>query len=142
MFFPINLVTTLFMTGLIWFVQIVHYPLMASIEKASFVSYELRHRRLTTYIVFLPMLLELLSSFALVFYPSAFIREWEAVLGALMVSLIWLSTAFLQLPSHTKLAMSFEPKQHSQLVKTNWLRTILWTFRMFLIMLWLFRLLA
>lgn len=130
------------MTGLIWFVQIVHYPLMASVPKDGFRNYELRHRNLTTYVVLLPMMLELLSSFVLIFYSEAFMSRWETVLGASLVTLIWFSTAFLQVPAHSVLAQGFRHKEHSQLLKSNWLRTTCWTLRSALVLIWLSRLLA
>lgn len=130
------------MTGLIWFVQIVHYPLMADVAKETFSAYEIRHRKLTTYVVALPMLLELFSSFGLLFYTPHVIYIWEAWLGAILTSFIWLSTLTLQLPLHTKLAQGFDAKRHSQLLKTNWLRSILWSIRSVLALVWLSRLLT
>ena len=43
-----NVGSTLFMTGLIWFVQIVHYPLMGMVPKSEFQKYALAHQRRTT----------------------------------------------------------------------------------------------
>ena len=39
----VHVVATLVMTGLIWFVQIVHYPLMAKVGRADFAEYERLH---------------------------------------------------------------------------------------------------
>ena len=46
---------TLYMTGLIWFVQVVHYPLMARVGEDGFAEYEKHHQRLTTWVVAPPM---------------------------------------------------------------------------------------
>jgi hypothetical protein len=54
-----HVAATLFMTGLIWFVQIVHYPLMSSVGRAEWVEYERRHLRRTTAVVAPAMLIEL-----------------------------------------------------------------------------------
>lgn len=59
----LNLVSTLFMVGLIWFVQIVHYPLFKSVGESEFVEYQLQHQKLTTWVVAGPMLLEAERSF-------------------------------------------------------------------------------
>jgi hypothetical protein len=53
------------MTGLIWFVQVVHYPLFDEVGQAQFTSYEARHTNLTTIVVVVPMFIELISSAAL-----------------------------------------------------------------------------
>ena len=42
-----NLCASLFMTGVIWFVQIVHYPLFANVSRSAFAEYERRHANLT-----------------------------------------------------------------------------------------------
>ena len=47
---------TLFMVGLIWFVQVVHYPLFGSVGREGFAGYSQAHSRLTGFVVGLPML--------------------------------------------------------------------------------------
>ncbi|MDQ5964129.1 MAG: hypothetical protein QG625_283 [Cyanobacteriota bacterium erpe_2018_sw_39hr_WHONDRS-SW48-000098_B_bin.30] len=39
--FVLQTAATWFMTGLIWFVQVIHYPLYARIGEAEFAVYEL-----------------------------------------------------------------------------------------------------
>ena len=63
----LNAAATLFMTGLIWFVQVVHYPLFGSVGDGGFDRYAALHARRTTWVVGPPMLLELVTSFGLVF---------------------------------------------------------------------------
>ena len=50
---------TMAMVGLIWIVQIVHYPLVSQVDHNSFRSYAMDYQRLTTYVVAPLMLLEL-----------------------------------------------------------------------------------
>lgn len=59
------------MTGLIRFVQIVHYPLFTKIGSRGFAQYAESHRHLTSLVVVPLMLLELLSAFLLPFYMGA-----------------------------------------------------------------------
>ena len=47
----IQAAATLAMVGLIWFVQIVHYPLMAQVGRDSFAHYEASHTARTTWVV-------------------------------------------------------------------------------------------
>ena len=127
------------MTGLIWFVQVVHYPLFGAVGGAAFVRYAARHTRLTTRVVLGPMLLELVTAGLLVGTPSAFIATWEAWAGLALVGLIWVSTALLQVPRHGELAAGFSASAHVALVGTNWLRTAAWTLRSSLVLVWLAR---
>ena len=55
---------TLFMVGLIWFVQVVHYPLFAHVGRTQFPEYERLHNQFTTWIVGPVMLLELTTAMA------------------------------------------------------------------------------
>ena len=41
----LHTLSTLSMLGLIWFVQIVHYPLMARVGRVRFHAYETDHQR-------------------------------------------------------------------------------------------------
>jgi hypothetical protein len=44
----LNAGTTIFMTGLVWFVQIVHYPLFKDVGQDKFKHYEAQHSNLTS----------------------------------------------------------------------------------------------
>ena len=117
------------MVGLIWFVQIVHYPLFGSVGTRQFPSYEQQHQRLTTYVVAPLMLVELFTAVLLCFATPPGVPRWLAWLGAGLVLVIWLSTYFLQVPAHTALSSEFSDVQHARLVSSNWLRTIAWSLR-------------
>jgi uncharacterized membrane protein len=119
---------TWFMTGLIWMVQVVHYPLFAHVGAEGYEAFHQRHMRLITWIVAPAMLVEAATAAALVAWPPAAGRG-TALLGLALVAVLWLSTALLQVPAHTRLARGYDPAAHRRLVHTNWLRTLLWTAR-------------
>ena len=60
----VNLASTLAMTGVIWFVQVVHYPLFASVGAEGFSRYEALHATRTGWVVAPLMLCELVASVA------------------------------------------------------------------------------
>ena len=117
------------MVGLIWFVQIVHYPLFGSVGAEGFPRYEQQHQRLTTLVVAPLMLAELAAALWLCFVRPDWLPAWQAWLGLGLVGIIWFSTAFLQVPAHEALAAEFSAEQHAKLVSTNWIRTIAWSAR-------------
>jgi hypothetical protein len=125
----VQFVATLFMTGLIWFVQVVHYPLMASVGAEVFAKYEVAHRRRTTIVVGPMMLLEAASAVALVFPPCVELAPIAAWSGVCLLLIIWISTAALLVPCHECLANGFDPRAHRRLVVSNWIRTAAWTLR-------------
>ena len=53
------------MTGVIWFVQHVHYPLLAQVEMGQAVAVAEEHQRRTGHVVALPMAFEGLTTLAL-----------------------------------------------------------------------------
>ncbi len=132
-----NAFSTLFMTGLIWFVQVVHYPLFAKVGDADFPAYSRAHQTLTTLVVGPPMLVEALTAGLLVAVRPALIPVWMTWTGLALVIVIWISTATLQVPAHGKLVQGFDASTNALLVGSNWIRTVGWTARAVLVMLML-----
>jgi hypothetical protein len=124
-----QVISTWFLVGLIWTIQIVHYPLFAAVGVDRFVAYEASHTRLITWVVGPVMLVEAATAGLFVAMRPASIPAWIPWTGLGLVILIWISTAILQVPDHAKLANGFDAAAHAHLVGTNWLRTIAWTAR-------------
>jgi hypothetical protein len=120
---------TLFMVGVIWFVQVVHYPLFDRVGTSDFSAYSTRHTTVTGLVVGPPMILEAGTAVALVVWTPPGISVSLVWTGLLLVAGIWLSTALLQAPRHTTLGRGFDPAAHRFLVTSNWLRTVLWSLR-------------
>ena len=128
-FFIVNLIATWYMVGLIWMVQIVHYNMFDRVGVEQFQQYEADHNRLITPIVGVPMLFELATAvLLLVSAPDSFPR-WAAIVGLVLIALIWLSTVLLQIPCHSQLLNGFDESTYRRLVSSNWIRTVLWTSR-------------
>lgn len=124
----VHLAATLFMAGVIWVVQVVHYPLFALVGAVGFSRYAQSHAEKITYVVLPAMLAELASSVALVAWAPRGQTLLPAA-GLALVGLIWASTFFIQVPLHTRLAEGFDEPTHRRLVATNWVRTGLWSIR-------------
>ena len=97
----VHLAATLVMVGVIWFVQIVHYPLFSRVGSGGFALYSDAHSRLTTYVVGPPMLVEAATALLLVFRRPEGVSLTAAVIGLALVGVVWLSTALLQVPRHS-----------------------------------------
>jgi len=134
--FALHVLATLLMTGAIWFVQIVHYPLFAKVGSAAFVAYERAHTRRTGIVVMPLMLTELATGIAICFVqPPAMPQPWPWV-GLTLIALIWLITFFYFVPMHRRLSQHFDATICQHLVRRNWTRTLLWSLRAG-ILLWL-----
>jgi hypothetical protein len=124
-----HLVATLFMVGLIWFVQIVHYPLMASVGESHFVAYEARHRTLTACVVGAPMATEGVCTVWLFLAPPEGMGRAIPFVGGLLLTVVLASTVWLQVPMHDRLSRGFDASAARRLVTTNWVRTVGWSAR-------------
>ena len=125
----LQVVSTICMAGLIWFVQIVHYPMFANVGAEAFTRYEGIHQRSTTYVVAPLMLVEIATASALTLMSPTKIDGWLIWTGLGLVIVNWATTAFLSVPCHDKLKNGFDEKIHQRLVSTNWIRTVAWSLR-------------
>lgn len=128
-FWVIHLAATLFLVGLIWVVQVVHYPLFAHVGAEQFQGYWRGHTRLITWLVAPSMFAELVTG-ALLFAvrpPGLSLPVLVVAFGLLLVN--WLSTWLVQIPLHERLGRRFDPATVRRLVLTNWVRTAAWTVR-------------
>jgi hypothetical protein len=121
----VHAAATLFMCGLIWFVQVVHYPLFSRVGDDVFPEYERRHVRWTGFVVGAPMTVELIAAAAIAAVQGG-VLAW---FGLAMLGVIWLSTWWWQVPAHRALGHGFDAVAHRRLVRTNWVRTIAWSVR-------------
>ncbi len=127
--FLLQTLATCFMLGLIWFVQIVHYPLLAQVGGDAFVAYEAAHTRLTGYVVGPVMVVELVTAgWLLVEPPTAVSIVWPLA-GAALLAALWAVTGRVQVPLHRRLREGFDVSVHRALVRSNWVRTALWSLR-------------
>lgn len=125
----VHALSTTYMAGLVWFVQIVHYPLLPRIPAEAFPAYERAHTRRTAPITGGPMLIEAGSAIALA--VLAWHRPDPAwhIAGLSLLAIIWLSTFFVQVPMHARLERGKDDRTIARLVATNWVRTIAWSAR-------------
>lgn len=124
-----NAAATLVMVGIIWFVQRVHYPLLAVVSTDRAVDVAVEHQRRTGQIVGLPMAIEGVSTLVLlVTRPDEVALIWPW-LGALLLAVALGSTILLSVPRHAIMASRPDPETGRSLVRTNWPRTIAWSAR-------------
>ena len=124
-----NFVATCVMTGVIWFVQWVHYPLLATVPVDGAVEVAEQHQRRTGQVLALPMAVEGVTTlWLLASRPDAvsLILPW---LAAVLLAVALGSTVFVSVPLHAKMATNPTADVGQRLVVTNWLRTIAWSAR-------------
>jgi hypothetical protein len=121
----LHFMLTVFMTGLIWTIQLVHYPTFHYINLGTYTTFHEFHMKRISIIVVPVMTLELLTGLLLVVLNP----ERLNLINIVFLILIWISTAVLSVPSHANLEKSYSFNEVTKLVKTNWPRTLFWTLR-------------
>ena len=128
----IHLISTSLMVGIIWVIQVVHYPSFHFIGNSRYISFQKFHMERISYIVIPVMLVESISGFLLIY------DELNLILLISMVLLlsIWMLTAFFFASVHQKLVSVYQLEMVAKLVKINWIRTLLWTLRLLLLIIY------
>tara|TARA_Y100000739_G_C20397078_1_gene368392 strand:- start:149 stop:553 length:405 start_codon:yes stop_codon:yes gene_type:complete len=129
------------MVGLIWLIQLVHYPLFNYVGSEEFIVFHDNHKILITPVVGTVMIVELVTSVIILFQPHCGIRNWLSIVGIILLGIIWSSTIFFQIPIHNTLSSKFNENALIMLINTNWIRTICWSVRGIILLLVLDKLL-
>ena len=122
---------SLMMAGLLWFVQIVHYPLFARAagDAEGWKAYESEHQSRTTLVVGPLMLVEAATALLLLVLRPEGVDLALLIASVVLVGVVWALTFFFAVPLHARLSGGFDAAVHRSLVAVNWPRTIAWTAR-------------
>ena len=124
-----QLVATAMMSGILWLVQRVQYPLFLGLNDGHFPQWHDLHSSRITWIVAPLMILELAISVALVFLNE--FNFWQNISVLLLTCIIWGFTFFISVPRHEKLAQNgFDKAVIISLIRTNWGRTLAYTLKL------------
>ena len=126
----LHLFATSAMCAVIWIVQLVHYPSFQYIDLDRFSSFEVFHQN-TIVLIVLPLMLLEVATYGLLF--KQYHMEKRLLLSGIALLIVWISTFFIHTPIHQKLEIGFNIDLVTQLVQTNWIRTIGWSIRTFYI---------
>ena len=116
-----------FMTGLIWTMQILNYPLLALVDPGDVPRYEQAHNRRFFWLVGPGVTVTAVTTaLSLAWRPSGVPLAVPVVAMALLAIII-ADTIRHGAPSHARLAQRFDAGVHTRLVRTNWIRTVAWS---------------
>ena len=117
--FWLNLASTWYMVGLIWLIQLVHYPLFNYVGSEEFILFHENHKILITPVVGIVMIVELVTSVIILFQPPCGIRNWTSIVGIILLGIIWFSTIYFQIPFHNTLSTKFNENTLFMLINMN-----------------------
>lgn len=136
--FLLHLGVTLLLTGVIWLVQLETYPGFLALDSERFPDYHRFHCRRIGWVVIPLMLLELTTALWLLVGERASLPVvWQSPALVLLI-LVWGSTFLVQVPCHNRLSKGFTEVAARRLIQTNWVRTLAWTGRSLLLLIYLY----
>lgn len=109
---------------LIWMTQLISYPSFQFLEGEKLLEWHSQYTFRIGVIV-MPLM-----------FTQVGLKAWDlmdqvvpiALISAILVGLIWLSTFLQAVPLHNQIASGqTSPEVLSSLVRVNWIRTVLWT---------------
>lgn len=124
--FALHFAVTWVLVGLIWTIQVVHYPLFGEVGSERFRHYHERHMTLVGRLVVPLMLAEAGSAVGLLLLGE---RTALFALSLAGLAVVWGSTVLFQVPLHLRLSQGHDPAAIRRLVVTNLWRTAGWTLR-------------
>ena len=126
-----HLTLTSIMVGLIWIIQLVHYPTFHFIDKNLYSSFQKFHMNSISLIVVPVMILELATGVLLLVGNS---KNFLIITSFIILILIWAITGIFFSGAHGKLIAGYNALIVDKLVSMNWIRTLLWTLKMLLLL--------
>ena len=129
----LHILSTAIMVGIIWVIQIVHYPSFHYIDKNRYVSFQNFHMNKISYIVIPFMSIEAISGIILLYDDQSVIF----IISLIILLVIWTLTAFYFARTHQLLANGYKKDIVRKLVQANWVRTGLWTLRLLILITYL-----
>ena len=128
--FKINFISTSVMVGVIWVIQLLHYPSFHFINEKKYIEFQHFHMQRISFIVIPVMLIELASALLLSYF---FRSSLTIILLALLLG-IWGITFIFFTNMHQKLTNGYDRANVDSLVKINWSRTALWSLRLIILL--------
>lgn len=120
-------ISTLWLAGMIWTIQVVHYPLFDMVGADGFAAYEAAHSARISALLLGPWAVQGVCTAWLILAPPAGVPRWLALLGGVFAAATVATTVLVSVPQHQVLGNGFDATAHARLVTTNWWRVVAWT---------------
>ena len=126
----VNFISTSVMVGVIWVIQLLHYPSFHFINDKKYIEFQHFHMQRISFIVIPAMLIELASALLLAYF---FRSSLTIILLALLLG-VWAVTFIFFTNMHQKLTNGYNQSIVDRLIQYNWSRTILWSLRLIILL--------
>lgn len=123
-----NLIASIMLAGIIWFVQLVQFPLFQQVKPAHFLRYEISFKQSSSWFLLVFFLLEAYGTIGVLAIHRAEhpLLVWS---NLILFAFVWITTIGITTPIHTSLMQRYLPEKIRLLHSANWLRTVGWTLK-------------
>ena len=123
----LNVLFNVYLIAISIIIQFIVYPSFNKILE-SFPEYHCSYKKKIFWIVGPVMILEILTSLLMI------LNEFDIyIIPGLIVLLLWMLTFIYIVPLHNQLSKQFQANKHIKLLKLNFVRTILWALKFFVL---------
>ena len=126
----VSFISTSVMVGVIWVIQLLHYPSFHFIDGQKYIEFQHFHMQRISFIVIPAMLIELASALLLAY----FFRSSSTIILLAIVFGIWAITFIFFTNMHQKLTNGYNQGIVDRLIQINWFRTTLWSLRLIILL--------
>ena len=133
--FYTHLLLCIGVTAILWFMQIVHYPLLPYVDAGKWTQFSEKRRMFTTMVIYPLMAFEALTGIALILIATQ--SKTYGLLATsivLLIALLIYTLAYLN-PQFKKINSPDDVANQQRFLKLHWVRTIGWTIRVMLFVL-------
>ena len=124
----IHFLATSVMVGVIWVIQLLHYPSFHFIQKSDYSKFQQFHMSRISFIVVPAMIIEFITGIMMLQF--GFNSNFLFISSLIILLTIWGITFIFFTKMHQVLISGYNEIIVNRLISINWSRTLLWSLRL------------
>ena len=124
----IHFLATSIMVGVIWVIQLLHYPSFHFIQKSDYSKFQQFHMSRISFIVVPAMIIEFITGIMMLQF--GFSSNFLFISSLFILLVIWVITLVFFTKMHQGLISGYNKLIVDRLISINWSRTLLWSIRL------------
>ena len=124
----IHFLSTSVMVGVIWVIQLLHYPSFHFVQKSDYPKFQQFHMSRISLIVIPAMIIEFITG--IIMLQFGFSSNFLFISSLVILITIWGITFIFFTKMHQVLISGYNEIIVNRLISINWSRTLLWSLRL------------
>lgn len=140
-FLLFNLISTLLIAGILWFVQLVHYPLFNEMPAKNMVNYGYYHMQKISGIINLLFIIDFITIVFLLLLVNSDLSATLMLINISIFLFIVILTRITFLPIYQQISKNPNSILITKLINLNWIRTLVWSLKVIFMLIIFFEIL-